>query len=48
MLAILFMTSQVLKFMGWLEIEKNEYMKNKGWFFCKRKKFLTGTLYGTH
>lgn len=30
---ILVMTSQILKFMGWVKIQKNDFIKNETWPF---------------
>ena len=38
---ILIMTSEIWKIMGWLKIQKLEYLENGTQLFYKTKKFLT-------
>ena len=35
---ILVMTSQILKFMGWVKIQKNDFIKNETWPFYEIEK----------
>ena len=40
---IVTMTSQICLIMGWLKIQKLEYIENGAYFFYEIKKFLTCT-----